>query len=528
MKRKLALILVLLTFIIGTVPSFSIAANATSSQAKAAPVKITWFWREGNNSVVPQDGYVAKKILKDLNIKYVHIDSRGMAPNERLQMLIAAGDVPDVMESFYGQTTSFIGYGIVIPVEKYLTSKYLNNVITKQTNFTAAMNIEKRADGHIYAIPATMPRTIAEVTYIRYDWLKNLNLPVPSTMEELKNTLIAFGTKDPDKNGKADTYGTLFNNNAWSSLYDLNLGCGGSAGSWVKDGKGSIEYVAFLPRAVNSIKWMKSVIDAGGADKEIADTDPKRTQNFVLSGKIGFVAGYFNTLDQENLLKTDPKADWRPMPPPKAFYSKGYTNSSGILRNEYIVSSTCKNVEAVMKLMNYMADDGSTPDKLNFSAPYWEAGYGKRGVNWDVTKDGKFDFSGTYIKRFYAQNRIDTWVGVSRRFRTVSDFVARQSGLNAYQLKCLLTENSYPTETELYGNANYPIVEEGLELPDTVYKFINQVGSTVWATYKLQAILGKVDIDKGFTKMVKDAKQLGYDQAKKDALAVFKKAGKLK
>lgn len=40
--------------------------------------------------------------------------------------------------------------------------------------------------------------------YIRRDWLNNLNLKVPNTMEEFYKTLKAFKTQDPNGNGIPD------------------------------------------------------------------------------------------------------------------------------------------------------------------------------------------------------------------------------------------------------------------------------------------------------------------------------------
>lgn len=39
---------------------------------------------------------------------------------------------------------------------------------------------------------------------INVEWLEKLGLDMPTTTEELKEVLIAFKTKDPNGNGKAD------------------------------------------------------------------------------------------------------------------------------------------------------------------------------------------------------------------------------------------------------------------------------------------------------------------------------------
>ncbi len=62
-------------------------------------------------------------------------------------------------------------------------------------------------DGHIYALPQWADCyhcTYPDKLWINSTWLKKLGLQVPKTTEDLRNVLLAFKTKDPNGNGKAD------------------------------------------------------------------------------------------------------------------------------------------------------------------------------------------------------------------------------------------------------------------------------------------------------------------------------------
>ncbi|MGN0972544.1 MAG: extracellular solute-binding protein, partial [Aristaeellaceae bacterium] len=50
----------------------------------------------------------------------------------------------------------------------------------------------------------------ASLLFIRKDWLDNLSLEIPTTMEEVKAVAHAFTYDDPDGNGQNDTYGFAF------------------------------------------------------------------------------------------------------------------------------------------------------------------------------------------------------------------------------------------------------------------------------------------------------------------------------
>ena len=62
-------------------------------------------------------------------------------------------------------------------------------------------------DGAIYRIPGDVAEPCCETLWIRQDWLDNLGLQVPTTLDELDDVLYAFTNDDPDGNGVKDTYG---------------------------------------------------------------------------------------------------------------------------------------------------------------------------------------------------------------------------------------------------------------------------------------------------------------------------------
>jgi multiple sugar transport system substrate-binding protein len=69
-----------------------------------------------------------------------------------------------------------------------------------------AWDATKAADGKYYGVPMTA-HTFA--LFVRADWRTRLKLPVPKTWDDIRNMAIAFTTRDPDGNGKNDTYGLV-------------------------------------------------------------------------------------------------------------------------------------------------------------------------------------------------------------------------------------------------------------------------------------------------------------------------------
>jgi ABC-type glycerol-3-phosphate transport system substrate-binding protein len=509
--------------------SSTVAATTQTVEPTAPPepVTIKWIWKEGGNVQVPEDSYICKKILKDLNIKYVHISPMGMDYNEKLQTLLAAQDVPDIMESWTTQTTLFRNYGVIIPVEKYLTPEYLGNLFKVENNWDLALKIVQRPDGHSWSIPCTFGTTVQEVPFIRYDWLKNLNLPVPKTFDELKNVLTQFTKNDPDKNGRNDTVGTMLVPQGWAAGYDINFAA--ASGTWYKDGSGNATMGMFLPRVKDYLKYLKSLIDSGAVDKEIANNDPNALSDKIKAGKVGFAFNWCDVKWIDEIKKVQPNAEWGPMPVPKGVYDQGYLPGGGLLREEYCISSKCADVDAAIKLMNYMAEDFSTPEKLDFTGAFWEVSYGQKGVNWDVTPDGKFDATGNFFPKIAEQNKIDNYVGRCRRWRTKFEVIARRSGMREDELKASESIDTYPFIMSVPAdNSLAQIMAEGVEFSEDVSKFSETYLNTKWPEFYMKALLGKVDIDSGWEAFVKEAEGAGYKDIQAAATETLKKYGNLK
>ncbi len=74
-------------------------------------------------------------------------------------------------------------------------------------------------DGKIYHIPYIQEGEVARAYYIRTDWLENLGLEIPETVEELEEVLIAFRDDDPNGNGLNDEI--PYFNDKWNEMIRL-------------------------------------------------------------------------------------------------------------------------------------------------------------------------------------------------------------------------------------------------------------------------------------------------------------------
>jgi multiple sugar transport system substrate-binding protein len=115
----------------------------------------------------------------------------------KLQQAAAQKHLPDIVINDTDQLGTLVKQGVVTPVDK---SSFTGAADLTPSSWQAAT----AADGKIYAVPFSMQ---SYALLIRKDWRTKLGLPLPKTWADLDALAKAFTTRDPDGNGKADTYG---------------------------------------------------------------------------------------------------------------------------------------------------------------------------------------------------------------------------------------------------------------------------------------------------------------------------------
>lgn len=155
------------------------------------------------------DSEVEKKLEEKYNIDISLVVLPGWSDGQtQISLLMASDDIPNIMWwwSMDTEYNKWVKAGLLQDVSAYM-DKYTNirdyyNKMDEKTLFYAS-----EADGSIYRIPGDVAEPSCECLWIRQDWLDNLGLEVPTTIDELEEVMRAFTEDDPDGNGQNDTYG---------------------------------------------------------------------------------------------------------------------------------------------------------------------------------------------------------------------------------------------------------------------------------------------------------------------------------
>ena len=209
--------------------------------------------------------------LTNVHVNWVIVSSSDV--DTKKSLIWTGTDMPDVI---YGVTNdevlTYSALGALLPVDEYKDC---------MPNFYAAMNdgrndgIEKMLtleDGHIYALPAIglAYYTNGATVQINTKWLEAVGKEMPTTVEELKDVLIAFRDGDPNGNGEKDEIPMT-----WEWQYagqDRNIGgiyswFGVLPGLWIHDG--IVNYGPAMEDYKTMVKFYADLWKEGLIDKEV-------------------------------------------------------------------------------------------------------------------------------------------------------------------------------------------------------------------------------------------------------------------
>lgn len=247
--------------------------DADASADGEEPVQLSFLMGQ-TSSEVDDNAEVVKMIEERFNIdlKGFYVDSKNFQQN--LNVKIAGGEMPDVLTvGTPGELATYVEGGIVgeIPIET-IREKAPNFAKCADENDDGSLWSTMIYDGKNYGIPNPM-NVVPMAIFWNQEWLDNLGLEVPETLEEYEKVLTAFVENDPDGNGKKDTAGMaerMFG--AVFGAFGLRCVTGGSPGFIVEElqlGEDNVPFFPYIrPEAKEALAVLHDWYEKGIIDKE--------------------------------------------------------------------------------------------------------------------------------------------------------------------------------------------------------------------------------------------------------------------
>jgi len=293
MKKWLTFLLILFLMIINVVGCESTRENSNASSsngdtsgeevAKDQPLKITMTLMGGPKT---ESSWVEKELEKELNVDFNFIMLPGWEEvKTKINLLMSDPDqMPDVLwwwNDMYKEFQQWVAAGLIVDMMPYLKKHGVNYL----KYYGSDVLFYSYQDGKIYRLPGDVAEPSCMTTIIRKDWLDNLGLNIPTTLEEYINVLRAFTYNDPDRNGKDDTYGFSGQAREWRSFAPFLYPFKADPGNFVVTEDGTVKHGSVLPQVKQALKVIQDCYKEGLIDPTILTSND--FNEIFVNGKFG-------------------------------------------------------------------------------------------------------------------------------------------------------------------------------------------------------------------------------------------------
>jgi putative aldouronate transport system substrate-binding protein len=308
---------------------------------------------------------IFKRLQKATNVKIEWDNIPGDGYQEKKNLMLASGDLPDAFYASGFSDYDLVKYGqngTIIPLED-LIDKYAPNLKRVFEQRPELKKIVTAPDGHIYSLPRAEEMDLIgmpNIMFINKTWLDKLGLKMPTTLEEYHDVLKAFKEKDPNGNGKQDEIGLTFWFNGWCGNEGDLIGLFGLPDSpfeadhrIVRDGK--VLYAAVQPEFKEAIKYFHQWVKEGLIDPEVVTQKPE--QLFAKGKTKDPTLGSFIWWENTEVVGPDRVKDYVVLPPLKGKDGKiviGRSNYSEYGRDAFVITSANKHPEITMRWVDQL------------------------------------------------------------------------------------------------------------------------------------------------------------------------------
>lgn len=316
--------------------------------------------KEVPKSTTPENQAFNRLLKDELNIEIQYLWTVPEAQyDQKFSTAIASNDLPDLLalsQSDYELLRENGQLADLSDAYGYASDK-LKEMVERDPGVLESVT----KDGKIYAIPRYGDvRTATPLLWIREDWMDKLNLEKPKTWDDVVEIARAFATKDPDGNGKNDTYGfgaTAKTLEPWGyGIKPLFTPYGSFVNKWIDDGNGNLVNGNIQPETREALQNLAQMYKDGLLDREIFTKNEDKVGEDIANGKIGIAVSewWFGEVAVNDSCLADPNARWICMeiPPMKEGEKAKICLDRQNIVTYYAINKKCKNPEAMIKSMN--------------------------------------------------------------------------------------------------------------------------------------------------------------------------------
>ncbi|MBD2843818.1 extracellular solute-binding protein [Paenibacillus sp. IB182496] len=186
---------------------------------------------------------------------------------DKMNITLASGQLPTLMvvdrnaASFINAARSGAFWELGPYLDDYPNLSQANPIVLNNSSI----------DGKTYGIYRGRILGRMGVTLNR-QWMENLGLEAPQTLDEFYNVLKAFKEDDPDGNGKDDTYGIVVSK--YAGPWDIMQVWFGAPNKWGEAEDGTLAPAHTTPEYLEALQFFRTLYVEGLVNEDFAVMDP--------------------------------------------------------------------------------------------------------------------------------------------------------------------------------------------------------------------------------------------------------------
>ena len=245
---------------------------------------------------------------------------------EKLNLMMSRSDLPDVFLVDTNRFYQLHAAGSLKPLtglfEEYASDQLKAYFADAGEAIWDAVTI----DGELYAIPNLYsPLDRLQYLWIRTDWLEKLDLEEPKSFRDVLNISTAFTTRDPDGNGKNDTYGfgVCGKPDIWREYYSMKgffSAFGGMEPRLILDADGKVTKSEISNENQYALEQIAQLVAKGEIDPNFSTLSQQQITEAIGQNKVGMFFGEHwvpqTVLSSmyEKAAETNPDYEWKAFP----------------------------------------------------------------------------------------------------------------------------------------------------------------------------------------------------------------------
>lgn len=494
-----------------------------------------------NVSGIEQDRI--KKYIEDkLRIKITYKTGNGEDYDTKLVTAMAAGDAPDlVIDSKYGlpMFSEWVKEELVVDIGKMVRDNperypaldlyYKTNANVKPYNAVYTGDPEAT---HLFYASHYAPRAYGGYMF-NNNYLKALNLQVPTTIDEFVEVLRAIKNGDPDNNGKKDTVPFSFVTHKGAqpseSLGPFFTTMGTQPKDFFQDKNGVWLDGAIADKSKEVWKQIAAMYKEGLIDREVITNDPpyKLLDDFVAGttavidtrGPLTY-KGAFETYQQKYPNAT---VDEIVMPAEPLKGPEGYAQDSSVPTGmDYMVfiPTSSKNPDRVLDLLNFIvSDEGQTLLWYGIEGVHHtkdasgnlvlnEEEFAKEAIVYYPTEPKRMQYRPftEFLNDWYFYMQLEKNGGLPEALNNAVDLLTERYGTSPAADYMNTVHNKY---LEL-GYTAKPAYYDFVSLSDDEKKVKTELDE-IRVRWTTKFLIGQSDVEKDWDKYVQEYKAAGAD-----------------